>query len=342
MKRNLKKAVIAVLILSSVFSSAFAKEKKSKSKGKAKEVNVGYVDATGGGLLSDIVGVARDKGFFDAEFNKIGVKLNLVPMTGAGPAINEALAGGSLDIGELGDVPAVLGKVNGVDTKLISYGGLNTIGSVIAQKGTSYKSIKDLKGKSIATLRGSFMHRYLAILLNDAGLSFDDIEWINAQSNVATEMLLSGNVDAIVTGGVVVPKLWEQGYNVVVDGRNHPLLHSGGGTIARTKFVEQNPEIIQAYLTALAKAKAYAIKNTDALKDQWISTGETGVSYEYLYPNHDNYPTIVKTPETEENFKDVLKFLIDNDLTINKKGISIEDWYDGRFAEKAVEEASKK
>ena len=171
MKRNVKKTIIAGLILVLAVSAATAKEKKAKVKGKAKEVNVGYVDVTGSGIITDVKGIARDKGYFDEEFKKIGVKLNLIPMTGAGPAINEALAGGSLDIGELGDVPAVLGKANGVDTILISTGGLLNGASLIAGKGTPYKSLRDLKGKTIATQRGAFMHRTLATLLADEGLS---------------------------------------------------------------------------------------------------------------------------------------------------------------------------
>ena len=348
MRKSSKKIILTGLVLILAAASVFAKAKDKKNKNAptdsfnghvAKELNVGYVDGTGGGQLSGVLGIARDKGFLEEEFKKIGVKINLIPMTGAGPAINEALAGGSLDIGVLGDVPAVLGKANGLDTVLIAYDGLHNIASVISGKGTTYKSLRELKGKKIATQKGAFMHRYLGILLKAEGLTFDDIEWINAQANVATEMILSGNVDAIVGAPA---KLIEQGYNIVIDGRNHPLLHSGGGTIARRKYVEQNPDIIKAYILAYTRARDYAKEHSNALVDQWVSTGEKASTYEYLYPKNDAWPTIVKTPETEANFKEVLQFLIEYDLTINKKGFSIEDWYDGRFAEYAVAEAAKK
>lgn len=342
MKRNAKKFIAAGLIMAVTLSSVFAKPKDKKAKGKAKEVNVGYVDVTGSGIITDVKGIARDQGYFDEEFSKIGVKLNLVPMTGAGPAINEALAGGSLDIGELGDVPAVLGKANGVDTILIATGGLLNGASVIAGKGTPYKSLKDLKGKTIATQRGAFMHRTLATLLADEGLTFDDIQFVNVNAQTAAEMLVTGNVDAAVVGGVTLTRLYEQGYNIVIDYRDNRGGVSGGGTIARRKFVEQNPEVIKAYLTAIARATKYAQENKNELKDLWQSVGESGESYEYLYPNHDNYPDIVAKPESLQNLKDTLSFLLEYDLITKDRNFSVDDWYDGTYAEYAVAQAKNK
>ena len=342
MKKTVKILLAASLIAASLSASVFAKPKDKKAKGKAKEVNVGYVDVTGSGIITDVKGIARDQGYFDEEFSKIGVKLNLVPMTGAGPAINEALAGGSLDIGELGDVPAVLGKANGVDTILIATGGLLNGASVIAGKGTPYKSLKDLKGKTIATQRGAFMHRTLATLLADEGLTFDDIQFVNVNAQTAAEMLVTGNVDAAVVGGVTLTRLYEQGYNIVIDYRDNRGGVSGGGTIARRKFVEQNPEVIKAYLTAIARATKYAQENKNELKNLWQSVGESGESYEYLYPNHDNYPDIVAKPESLQNLKDTLSFLLEYDLITKDRNFSVDDWYDGTYAEYAVAEAAKK
>jgi len=332
------------IILSAVLFAGCKKNKPvetttsdSFSGHKAQEVNVGYVDVTGSGILTDTTGLARDLGYFNEEFNKIGVKLNLIPMTGAGPAINEALASGSLDIGSLGDVPAVLGKANGVDTKIIIASDLSGGASLISGIGTNYKSIKDLKGKTIATQRGAFMHRALATLLKEAGLTFNDIEFINVNAQTAAEMLVTGNVDAIIVGGVTLTRLYEQGYNIVVDYRENPAAKTGGGTIARTQFVKENPDIIKAYVVSIARARKYAIENPNALKNLWTQTGESGASYEYLYPKHNNYPSIILKEDAKNNFEATLQFLLDYDLITKDKAFSISDWYDGRFAEYALE-----
>ncbi|MBQ9206072.1 MAG: ABC transporter substrate-binding protein [Treponema sp.] len=307
----------------------------------ASEVNVGYVDVTGSGKLTDTIGLARDKGFFKEEFDKIGVKINLIPMTGAGPAINEALASGDLDIGTLGDVPAVLGKASGIDTKIISFSDFAGGASLIAGKGTTYTSIADLKGKQIATQRGAFMHRTLAYLLEEAGLTFKDIEFVHANAQTAAEMLVTGNVDAAVVGGVTLARLYEQGFNIVADYRTSSQYRNAGVQIARTQYIKENPDIIKAFEVALARARLYAKENKNALLEQWTSTGESASSYEYLYPGHDNYPRLRSAPDLIANYNDVLKFLLDNDLIQQSKKFSITDWIDGRFYEYALAEVGE-
>ena len=304
----------------------------------ATEVNVGYVDVTGGGLNSALSGVAKDQGFFDEEFEKIGVKLNMVPMTGAGPAINEALASGNLDIGELGDVPGVIGKASGVDTQIIAFGGLNNGASLIAGPKTDYKSITDLKGKKIATQRGAFMHRTLSAMLEQAGLTENDIEFVNVNAQEASEMLVTGNVDAIVVGGVTLTRLVEQGYNIVVDYREHPEFTAGGYAIARTKFIEENPDIILAYVKALVRAQNLAKEDKDTMLKQWESTGESKESYEYLYPNHDNYFAIKPAEGEIENSENTLKFLVDNELIPAENTFDIASWVNSSFYDAAYQE----
>lgn len=304
----------------------------------ATEVNVGYVDVTGGGLNSALSGVAKDQGFFDEEFEKIGVKLNMVPMTGAGPAINEALASGNLDIGELGDVPGVIGKASGVDTQIIAFNGLNNGASLIAGPKTDYKSISDLKGKKIATQRGAFMHRTLSAMLEQAGLTENDIEFVNVNAQEASEMLVTGNVDAIVVGGVTLTRLVEQGYNIVVDYREHPEFTAGGYSIARTKFIEENPDIILAYVKALVRAQNLAKQDKDTMLKQWESTGESKESYEYLYPEYDDYFSIKPVEGEIENGKNTLKFLLDNELVSADNEFDFESWINSSFYEAAYTE----
>ena len=122
--KKLKKTVLAALVGTFVLSAftgcggtsdnglANKEENIEAATGLTREVNIGFVDTSGSNILLGSEGIARDNGYFEEEFEKIGVKVNLIPMSGAGPAINEALASGSLDIGILGDVPAVNGKAN--------------------------------------------------------------------------------------------------------------------------------------------------------------------------------------------------------------------------------------
>lgn len=303
---------------------------------KEDTLKIGYVDVTGGGVLSDMLGVARDQGFIEEELSAIGVKTELVPMTGAGPAINEALASEHLDIGVLGDVPAVIGKASGIDTQIIAYSGLNNGASLVVGKDATYDSLEDMKGKKIATQRGAFMHRTLQYMLNDVNLKESDIEFVNANAQDSAELLVTGNVDGAVVGGVTLTRLVEQGFKVICDYRVYPEWTAGSYVIARTEYIEENPDIILAFVRALVKVKKLCEQEKDTLLDQWVSTGESEASYEYLYPNYDNYYSIGSNEATILNGKKTLQFLLDNKLIV--EGFDIEKWENATFYTEAFKE----
>lgn len=304
---------------------------------KADTVKIGFVDVTGTGLISDTLGVARDQGYIDEELGAIGVKAEFVPMTGAGPAINEALAGGSLDIGFLGDVPAIIGKAAGIDTQIISLSGLNSGASLVIPKDSSYQSVQDLKGKKIATQKGAFMHKVFIDILTANGLTINDVEFVNLNAQGSAEALISGSVDGAVVGGSTLSNLIEKGYGrVLVDYRDHPEWNCGGYGEARTAYINENPDIIKALLRALVKAQKLAKEDDTVMVKQWITTGDTESSYEYLYPKHDNYYSIKADDTLIESGRSTIKFLLDNGLIENE--INFEDWINKSFYEAAYSE----
>lgn len=307
----------------------------------ANKVVIGFVDVTGTGLISDTLGIARDKGFVEEELSKIGVTAEFVAMTGAGPAINETLASKNLDVGFLGDVPAIIGKANDIDTQLISFSGLNNGASLIVHKDSGYTSLNDLKGKKIATQKGSFMHKVLIDILTANNLTTDDIEFVNLNAQSSAEAFITGNVDGIVVGGSTLSNLIEDGTGeVLVDYRDHPEWECSSYGVARTEFINENPDIMKALLKALVRAQKLAIEDYTVLKDQWISTGNTDSSYEYLYPNHDNYYEIKKTDQNINSGKDTIQFLLDNELITS--GFNFEEWINSSFYEAAYSELEEK
>ncbi len=61
------------------------------------------------------------------------------------------------------------------------------------------QTIADLKGKSVAVLRGSISHFYLIVLLKEAGLSEADIEAVDLSAEDAGQAFMMQEVDAAVT-----------------------------------------------------------------------------------------------------------------------------------------------
>jgi NitT/TauT family transport system substrate-binding protein len=61
------------------------------------------------------------------------------------------------------------------------------------------QSIADLRGRSVAVLRGSLQQFYLSILLKQAGLTEADIELVDIPADDAAEAFMMQEVDAAVT-----------------------------------------------------------------------------------------------------------------------------------------------
>ncbi len=311
--------------------TAVAKESNEAKR----EVNIGFVDTSGSAILLGSEGIARDKGYFEEEFNKIGVTANLVPMTGAGPAINEALASGSLDIGILGDVPAVNGKASGIDTTVIAFNGLSNTVVLLGNPDSNITSLKDLAGKKIATQKGAYMHRILQYILEEQGLSIDDIEFVNMPAQDALAALEAGSVDVAVTqpGDVTYRLAKENGFDELYFSREHDGWAAGSMTEIRTDFLKENEDIAVAFLKAIIRANEYIESNPNALEEQWTSAGYLKESYAYSYPNKDNYATIEASVDVVENAKNTLQFLQENELTSGD--FNVDDWYDLSYYEQA-------
>ena len=328
---NKKQMLLLGIILTIAFSAiSGCSNKKETTEGEksghvADTVKIGYVDVTGKAQISDTLGIADDKGFLKEELDKIGVKAELIPFTGAGPAINEALAGKNLDIGFLGDVPAIIGKASGIDTQLIVASGFTNSAALLVPTESNATSIKDLKGKKIATQKGSFMHRILVKMLEDNGLTVDDIEFVNMTAQDAASALIAKAVDGIVVGGVTQAKLvLDNNAKSILDCSKNPEWIGGSAGVARTEYVKENPEIISALIKALDRAKELSISDATVSKTQWVKAGNSEKTYEFLYPNNDYRYDVEITPDFINKFSDIEQFLVDNKLI--KNSVDIEKW----------------
>ncbi|WP_093167256.1 hypothetical protein [Variovorax sp. YR216] len=96
----------------------------------------------------------------ESEFEKDGVKIEWKFFKGAGPAINEALATGQLDVVFLGDLAGVIGRASSLKTRLVAAGGRGSNSYLATALGANIQSFKDLKG----TRGGAARHRVPAVV----------------------------------------------------------------------------------------------------------------------------------------------------------------------------------
>lgn len=327
-----------VFVMLSTFAVGCSSKKGDSSESKkathtASTVKIGFVDVTGKALISDTLGIAKEKGYLDEELSKIGVKAELVPFTGAGPAINEALASKNVDIGVLGDVPAIIGKASGIDTQLVIASGSNNTASLLIPSGSNVTSVKDLKGKKVATQKGSYMHRILVKMIEANGLTVNDIQFVNLTAQDAAASFLAKGVDAIVVGGIVEAKLvLNKDAKVLLDCSNNAEWIGASAGVVRTEYANENPEIVSAVIKALSRAKELTKTDAAAAKEQWLKAGNSKETYDYLYPNNEYRYDVEITDKYVDKIKDVEKFLKDNSLI--KNDVDVDKWVNKSFFNK--------
>ncbi|VTN09641.1 Putative aliphatic sulfonates-binding protein precursor [Raoultella terrigena] len=118
----------------------------------------------------------------------------------AAAPLAEALNAGAVDAGIIGDAPLLFALANGAPVKAIAVDKSNPAGTaVLVPPGSPLKSAADLKGKRIATGKGSIGHFVALKALEQAGISPKDVQWVFLGPVDAKVALLNGSVDAWAT-----------------------------------------------------------------------------------------------------------------------------------------------
>jgi len=268
--------------------------------------------AEGWGLYKGIIQEAL------APYGVTKVELTAFPN---GPDQSEALISGRLDFGSLGDTPAILARSSGAKTRLISQNQIDMLSYLIAKK-NGPTSIQDLKGKTIAVQKGSYMHRYLVGLLNKEGVTgYKLVHMLSADGEAA---LARGDVDAMTNSGVNALKLIGEGYPLLDDTTKHPELYGTSVTVATEAFLAQYPDFPKLWNEARLKVLEELKKHPDeyyAFLAEVLNT--TPDIAKQVYP----IESIEEQPFRDKGLKlldDTKQFLIEEKIAT--KNFELKDW----------------
>lgn len=177
----------------------------------------------------------------------------------AAAPLAEALNAGAVDAGIIGDAPLLFALANGAPVKAIAVDKSNPAGTaVLVPPGSSLKRAADLKGKRIATGKGSIGHYVALKALQQAGISPTEVQWVFLGPVDAKVALLNGSVDAWAT--------WEPYTTQLVKTAEGQILVSGKGLLPGNTFLAATDEslkdpakraALQDYLTRLAGAERW-------------------------------------------------------------------------------------
>jgi len=241
--------VLAVIISISIAMPALALEK----------IKVGYLHTL---AVDGQFWIGVHKGYFKEQ----GLEVEPIQFT-SGIPLMQALSGGSVDVAIMGAVISNFPSRGVGKVFLINDIEYDTA-MLFARPETGVKSIMDIKGKKIATVKGTTAHVFLHTALKANGInSTKDVDIVS--------MDMAGAVSAFISNAVPFVCTWAP-FNVQIRQKvpGAILLSSAkdyypnaaiiGGWVATNKFYTERKDVLESIVKAWVKANDELIKNPAA------------------------------------------------------------------------------
>lgn len=289
-----------------------------------------------------VVDVLRNQQLLEKEFAKDDIRIDWHFFKGAGPVVNEALANGQADFAYLGDLAAIVGKANGLDTRVLAAGVRGVKSYLGVVPGSGIKSLHDLKGKRVAVFRGTANQLSFASALASQGLTERDLKVINLDFNAANAALAARQIDA-TWGLSSLLSLRERGL-VEIPVSSRDLLGAGGTQsvlLGTGDFIRKYPQLVQRLVNAQEQAST------------WLRNERNREAYLELVASNANWPlSILRDDLAKEDLAQYFDPRLDPgfisqlqqgvDLAAKerliRRGFQVADWVEPRFLDAALQQ----
>lgn len=315
---------MAVLLAAALVLQACGKEKAATAGSQADiptTLTYGYIGTNKQNLPPSAEGWGFHKGIIQEELKKYGItEVKLVGFPN-GPDQSESLISGRIDFGSLGDTPAILARSTGAKSRLIGQSRIGIIGYLIGKK-DGPKTVQDLKGKTIAIQKGSFMHRYVVGLLKQEGVT--DYKLVHMLRPDGEAALARGEVDAMTNSGAPALKQIEQGYAHLDDATKHPDLVGSSLTVVSEAYLEKFPDFPKVWNEIRKKALDDLLQHQE---EYYAFLAEIQNSTPEIAKQTDPVDKLGVTAFTDEGLKllEATKgFLVDEKLA--SKDFKLDEW----------------
>ncbi|AQS65642.1 aliphatic sulfonate ABC transporter substrate-binding protein [Streptomyces pactum] len=232
-------------------------------------VRIGYL----GNVTHATALVGNQKGFFQKE---LGATEARYAVFNAGPSAIEALNSGSIDIGWIGPSPAVNGYARSEGRNLRIIGGSASGGVKLVVNPDEIKSLKDVKGKRIATPQlGNTQDVAFLNWIAEQGWKVDaqsgkgDVTVVRSDNKVTPGAYESGSVDGAWVPEPTASRLVAQGGTVLLDEStlwpDEEFVTTN--IVVRQEFLEEHPRAVEAVLRASVESNRWIAAHPEEAKD---------------------------------------------------------------------------
>ena len=249
----------------------------------------------------------------------------------AAAPLGEALNAEAIDAGVIGDAPLLFVTAAGAKVKAIAVSKSDPYGTALLVSANSpLQTIRDIKGKSIATSRGSIGHFVALKALASVGLKAEDVTFRYMLPADAKLALNQGAVDIWATWDPYTAFAETQEHlRILVNGRG---LSFGNGFIAATDSAladAKKQQALQDFLNRLRRSKQWANEHPDSYSQTLAKL--TGLPQEAVKLSFIRSKTIWQTidQETIAQQQDTANFYHQSGLL--PMTLQVADTFDRRF-----------
>ncbi|MEU9735068.1 aliphatic sulfonate ABC transporter substrate-binding protein [Streptomyces sp. NPDC048002] len=229
------------------------------------EVRIGYFP----NLTHATALVGVQEGLLQKELGGTTIKSSTF---NAGPSEIEALNSGSIDIGWIGPSPSINGytKANGENLRIIS--GSASGGVKLVVNPEKIKSLKDVKGKKIATPQlGNTQDVAFLNWAAEQGWKVDaesgkgDVSVIRTDNKITPDAYKAGSIDGAWVPEPTASKLVAEGAKVLLDERDlwPDKKFVITNIIVSQSFLKEHPDVVEAVLRGSVKTNEWINANPD-------------------------------------------------------------------------------
>lgn len=211
-------------------------------------------------IVCDQKGNARAVMSAAGELNNVPYEIKWYEFPNAAPLL-ESLNSQHLDAGLVGDGPLSFAVAAGAQIRAIQ--ASQYLGNaIVVKKDSALHSIADLKGKKVATVKGSAGQNMVLNALHEAGLPDDSVNFVFTTPSEATLALDNGAVDAVATWEPYVSfAVAQSGDRIAIDGKNSPVSNY---LVATDSAIASKREQLMDFRERLIRARAWGVAHPQA------------------------------------------------------------------------------
>ena len=190
----------------------------------------------------------------------------------SGAEIFAAIAGGAVDIGDVGSSPLAASVSNGLGVKAVYItAGAGRDEQLIVRNGSGIKSLADLRGKRLAAAPVSTDHYMLLTLLQQEGIPESEVKLFTIPQPQIVAGWKRGDIDAAFVWNPARDELLKDGTSLLTAAQ---AAERGAATftalVVTDRFAATAPEVVRSYVAAIdAYSESFAADPT-----AWTGTSD--------------------------------------------------------------------